>query len=151
MSDDDDRDVDVETDAEKRAHHNALERNRRDHIKGSFHSLRDSVPCIQGEKASRAQILSKATEYIDKMKRINSIHQDDIDEMKQQNQLLEAQVHMLEHAKVGKVVSESSPVNGATVINRKGITMSVFDGGSDSDTQDLQERPAHRKKLKTSV
>lgn len=36
--------------AEKRAHHNALERKRRDHIKDSFTSLRDSVPSLQGEK-----------------------------------------------------------------------------------------------------
>ncbi|KAK2161706.1 hypothetical protein LSH36_111g04030 [Paralvinella palmiformis] len=64
---DDDRDIDVESDeeddlgvpgvntqfmtqAEKRAHHNALERKRRDHIKDSFHSLRDSIPSLQGEK-----------------------------------------------------------------------------------------------------
>lgn len=38
--------------ADKRAHHNALERKRRDHIKDSFHSLRDSVPALQGEKVS---------------------------------------------------------------------------------------------------
>ena len=36
--------------AEKRAHHNALERKRRDHIKESFSSLRDSVPTLKGEK-----------------------------------------------------------------------------------------------------
>lgn len=36
--------------AEKRAHHNALERKRRDHIKDSFTSLRESVPSLQGEK-----------------------------------------------------------------------------------------------------
>lgn len=36
--------------AEKRAHHNALERKRRDHIKDSFSSLRDSVPALNGEK-----------------------------------------------------------------------------------------------------
>lgn len=39
--------------AEKRAHHNALERKRRDHIKDSFSSLRDSVPSLQGEKVVR--------------------------------------------------------------------------------------------------
>lgn len=39
--------------ADKRAHHNALERKRRDHIKDSFHSLRDSVPALQGEKVGR--------------------------------------------------------------------------------------------------
>lgn len=38
--------------SEKRAHHNALERKRRDHIKESFHSLRDSVPALQGEKVN---------------------------------------------------------------------------------------------------
>lgn len=36
--------------ANKRAHHNALERKRRDHIKDSFTSLRDCVPALQGEK-----------------------------------------------------------------------------------------------------
>uniref|UniRef100_A0A8C5VSR2 Protein max n=1 Tax=Microcebus murinus TaxID=30608 RepID=A0A8C5VSR2_MICMU len=59
MSDNDD--IEVESDeeqprfqsaADKRAHHNALERKRRDHIKDSFHSLRDSVPSLQGEKPS---------------------------------------------------------------------------------------------------
>nr|XP_020860333.1 protein max isoform X6 [Phascolarctos cinereus] len=58
MSDNDD--IEVESDeeqprfqsaADKRAHHNALERKRRDHIKDSFHSLRDSVPSLQGEKS----------------------------------------------------------------------------------------------------
>ena len=35
---------------DKRAHHNALERKRRDHIKDSFSVLRDSVPALAGEK-----------------------------------------------------------------------------------------------------
>uniref|UniRef100_A0A5F9CA30 Protein max n=1 Tax=Oryctolagus cuniculus TaxID=9986 RepID=A0A5F9CA30_RABIT len=60
MSDNDD--IEVESDeeqprfqsaADKRAHHNALERKRRDHIKDSFHSLRDSVPSLQGEKGRK--------------------------------------------------------------------------------------------------
>lgn len=37
---------------DKRAHHNALERKRRDHIKDSFSGLRDSVPSLQGEKVN---------------------------------------------------------------------------------------------------
>ncbi|XP_078472970.1 protein max isoform X2 [Lampetra planeri] len=90
MSDNDD--IEVESDADKRAHHNALERKRRDHIKDSFHSLRDSVPSLQGEKASRAQILNKATEYIQYMRRKNHAHQQDIDDLKRQNNLLEQQV-----------------------------------------------------------
>jgi len=39
--------------AEKRAHHNALERKRRDHIKGSFNDLRDVIPLLKGEKVKR--------------------------------------------------------------------------------------------------
>ena len=38
--------------AEKRAHHNALERKRRDHIKGSFSDLRDVIPSLKGEKVT---------------------------------------------------------------------------------------------------
>ena len=40
----------------KRAHHNALERKRRDHIKDSFHTLRDAIPNIQGEKVRNPNI-----------------------------------------------------------------------------------------------
>lgn len=36
--------------ADKRAHHNALERKRRDHIKDSFSSLKNAVPTFNGEK-----------------------------------------------------------------------------------------------------
>ncbi|XP_028129254.1 protein max isoform X2 [Diabrotica virgifera virgifera] len=122
MMSDDDRDIDVESDegddsdsrqatsrqnaggqyysqAEKRAHHNALERKRRDHIKDSFSSLRDSVPALNGEKASRAQILKKAAEYILFMRKKNSSHQQDIEDLKRQNNLLEAQIRTLEKAK----------------------------------------------------
>ena len=38
--------------AEKRAHHNALERKRRDHIKESFNDLRDVIPSLKGEKVN---------------------------------------------------------------------------------------------------
>ncbi|KAB7505300.1 Protein max [Armadillidium nasatum] len=107
---DEDRDIDIESDddddsvtgtgrtdlqfasqAEKRAHHNALERKRRDHIKDSFCSLRDSVPSLHGEKASRAQILKKAADYIEFMRKKHNAHQQDIDDLKRQNNLLESQ------------------------------------------------------------
>jgi hypothetical protein len=43
----------IETEADKkRAHHNALERKRRDHIKDSFIILRDTIPNVKGEKVS---------------------------------------------------------------------------------------------------
>jgi Max protein len=71
---DDDRDLDLDSDEEgsgggagggqdKRAHLNALERRRRDHIKDSFTGLKDAIPGLQqarqGDKCSRAQILKK--------------------------------------------------------------------------------------------
>ena len=44
---------------------NAVERKRRDHIKDSFTGLRDAIPTMKGgDKSSRAQILKKASEYI---------------------------------------------------------------------------------------
>ena len=95
---------------DKRAHHNALERKRRDHIKDSFTSLRDSIPSLNGEKmqvcdrrpvsagpsdrpsqASRAQILKKAAEYIQTMRRKNTSHQQDIEDLRKQNKVLEEQ------------------------------------------------------------
>jgi len=44
--------------AEKRAHHNALERKRRDHIKESFLNLRDAVPSLKGDKSSKGSSAS---------------------------------------------------------------------------------------------
>lgn len=103
-SDDDDNNVDFDSDeddegsskqrskGDKRGHHNALERRRRDLIKDSFCKLRDTVPSLQGEKASRAQILKKAAEYIQTMRKKNQTNQADIDELTRLNKMLEDQV-----------------------------------------------------------
>jgi len=78
---DDERDIDIESDedgesgysrgsgqysqqVDKRAHHNALERKRRDHIKDSFSGLRDSVPSLQGEKVKTNLIISSQTPIV---------------------------------------------------------------------------------------
>lgn len=42
-------------------------------------------------QASRAQILKKAAEYIQFMRKKNNSHQQDIEDLKRQNSLLEAQ------------------------------------------------------------
>ncbi|XP_039253844.1 protein max-like [Styela clava] len=97
-SEDEDRESPAMGTSNKRAHHNALERKRRDHIKESFNGLRDSVPSLEGEKSSRAQILNKATDYIQLMKRKNVTHQQDIDDLKRQNRLLEQQIRELENS-----------------------------------------------------
>ncbi|XP_031436145.1 protein max isoform X3 [Clupea harengus] len=166
MSDNDDIEVDSDDEstrylnvADKRAHHNALERKRRDHIKDSFHSLRDSVPALQGEKhsvkqASRAQILDKATEYIQYMRRKNHTHQQDIDDLKRQNALLEQQgecwrVRALEKAKGNAQFQASySSSDSSLYTNRKGGAVSAFDGGSDSSSESEEEEPPNRKKLR---
>ncbi|CAH2327769.1 max isoform X2 [Pelobates cultripes] len=157
MSDNDD--IEVESDADKRAHHNALERKRRDHIKDSFHSLRDSVPSLQGEKtlvalsfpskASRAQILDKATEYIQYMRRKNHTHQQDIDDLKRQNALLEQQVRALEKARSSSQLQTNySSSDSSLYTNPKGSTISAFDGGSDSSSESEPEEPQSRKKIR---
>ncbi|XP_021456721.1 protein max isoform X3 [Oncorhynchus mykiss] len=184
MSDNDD--IEVDSDADKRAHHNALERKRRDHIKDSFHSLRDSVPALQGEKvgrevasvlrdarpstgtgaggivalsdqsikqASRAQILDKATDYIQYMRRKNHTHQQDIDDLKRQNALLEQQVRALEKVKGSTQLQASySSSDSSLYTNPKGSAVSAFDGGSDSSSEsEPEEPPAPRKKLRVEA
>jgi len=84
---------------DKRAHHNLLERRRRDHIKDSFHDLRDCIPSLQGEKVSRAHILNKATEYIRQLQKGGSIREGEIDDLELKNEVLEEQVNALEQAK----------------------------------------------------
>ncbi|XP_062293303.1 protein max isoform X4 [Scomber scombrus] len=173
MSDNDD--IEVDSDADKRAHHNALERKRRDHIKDSFHSLRDSVPALQGEKvgkaqpgdppgsqmkvtnqstkqASRAQILDKATEYIQYMRRKNHTHQQDIDDLKRQNALLEQQVRALEKVKGStQLQANYSSSDSSLYTNPKGSAVSAFDGGSDSSSESEPEEPPNRKKLRVEA
>uniref|UniRef100_A0A8C3G263 Protein max n=1 Tax=Cyclopterus lumpus TaxID=8103 RepID=A0A8C3G263_CYCLU len=149
--------------ADKRAHHNALERKRRDHIKDSFHGLRDSVPALQGEKssvkqASRAQILDKATEYIQYMRRKNHTHQQDIDDLKKQNALLEQQgewrgphvvsLRALEKAKGNTQLQTNYSSDSSLYTNRKGSAVSAFDGGSDSSSESEPDEPPNRKKLR---
>ncbi|XP_012285334.1 protein max [Orussus abietinus] len=165
---DDDRDIDIESDegddsdsrqrhsnntqyysqAEKRAHHNALERKRRDHIKDSFSSLRDSVPALQGEKvASRAQILKKAAEYIQHMRRKNSSHQQDIDDLKRQNSLLESQIRTLEKAKItGNFAAESCEVSKSDSVELNGYN----DSESESSDSESGRAIRHSKKLKVA-
>ncbi|XP_025833758.1 protein max, partial [Agrilus planipennis] len=127
--------------AEKRAHHNALERKRRDHIKDSFSSLRDSVPALNGEKASRAQILKKAAEYIQFMRRKNNAHQQDIEDLKRQNSLLEAQIRTLEKAKTSNSFGLENSVGKDSSFNE-----------SESDTSDTESSlPRRHKKLKVGA
>lgn len=140
--------------ADKRAHHNALERRRRDHIKFSFTSLRDAVPSLQGEKASRAQILKKAADYIQSMRRKNTAHLQDIEDLKRQNKLLEEQITFCVSVRAlekTKVASSGGYSTGSVLdtMNIKGDSISAFDGGSGSESSedtDNSSRGSRKKK-----
>lgn len=84
---DEERDMDAESN-EDRARHNAMERSRRDQIKYSYIGLRDALPDLQGTKASRIQILTKATDYIQALRCKNAANRRYIEELKDQNQCL---------------------------------------------------------------
>ncbi|KAK0178684.1 hypothetical protein PV327_007553 [Microctonus hyperodae] len=128
---DDDQDIDIESDeededsdfqqlpecpqsytqAEKRAHHNALERKRRDHIKDSFSNLRDTVIALKGEKvASRVQILKRAAEYIDEARDKAIKQQENIDSLRRQNFILESELKILENAVMNNIAAGSCGV-----------------------------------------
>jgi len=83
-----------------REHHNILERKRRDQIKDNFEILKDTIPLLRGDKpVSRAEILRKASEYIQFIKKKNDNHQQDIDNLNRQNAMLEYQIKQLERVK----------------------------------------------------
>ena len=85
---------------DKRAQHSAFERKRRDHIKASFEGLKNAIPTLKaGHNSSRAQILKKAAEYIQLQRRRFSLSQTETDNLKGQNNHLEAQIRALERAK----------------------------------------------------
>ena len=127
---DDERDIDVESEDEnnggensggtidKRAHHNASERKRRDHIKEGFTGLREAIPTMKGgDKSSRAQILKKATDYIHYQCRKNSSNQSDMNDLIRQNDRLEAQIKALERAQYNHFVDRSA----AELLNDEGL------------------------------
>lgn len=125
----DDLDLDSGDADRKRAHHNALERKRRDHIKDSFHTLRDAIPNIRGEKTSRAQILKAATDYIKLMRTRNIDFQCDIDSLRKQNLEIENQIRQLEKAKLGG--------GGPTDKQIKSELLNYFE--NNLDTQDYKD------------
>ncbi|XP_032674624.1 protein max [Odontomachus brunneus] len=164
---DDDRDIDIESDdgddsdsrlrhpnntqycsqAEKRAHHNALERKRRDHIKDSFSSLKNAVPTLQAEKAaSRAQILKKAAEYIQTMRKKNVSQQQSIEDLRKQNVNLDAQIRSLERA----ITSGNFTVESCEVIRSESKGISNYDTETESSDSETETAVRQPKKLKVA-
>jgi hypothetical protein len=85
--------------------------------KDSFTGLRDAIPTMRGgDKSSRAQILKKASEYIQYMRRKNSLNHTDLEDLKRQNSHLEAQIRALERAKGAGNFSSA-----AEILNEQGL------------------------------
>ncbi|XP_057327683.1 protein max-like [Microplitis mediator] len=84
---------------ERRAHHNALERKRRDGIKENFLELKETVNSLMPENtaSSRTQILRKSAAFIRMMEDKNARHEQDIIILKRQNELLHQQISAIEN------------------------------------------------------
>ena len=118
---------------DKRAQHSAFERKRRDHIKASFEELKNAIPTLKaGHNSSRAQILKKASEYIQSKRRIDSLSQTDMDNLKGQNNHLEAQIRALERA---KNMGDSSHKSAAEILIDQGL---LAEGESLPNPNDLE-------------
>lgn len=94
----------------RRSHHNVLERKRRDLIKDSFSKLRDSVPVLASEKASRAQILKRAADFIQSTHQKNETIRADLEELMRKNSRLRAskaeQASSQQDSKVGLISAQ---------------------------------------------
>ena len=80
-----------DSDSDKRASHNVLERKRRNDLKSSFHTLRSYVPTLSSvEKAAKVVILKKATDYIHELRKTEDDLAKEKDDLKtRQRELLE--------------------------------------------------------------
>lgn len=116
-----------ENNAERRAHHNALERKRRDHIKDSFEKLKESIPRISEKttRSSRTEILKQATNYIRHIQEESTSHQTEISDLRRQNQLLEQQIRRIERLQSSGQFSSSS--NSPTASNGADLSNLDFD------------------------
>lgn len=99
----------------KRSHHNVLERKRRDLIKDSFTKLKEAVPTLTSERASRAQILKKAADFIQLTHQRNENVKNDIKELMKKNAELENKINKSE-VKDQKIANQNEPESKASVV-----------------------------------
>lgn len=110
----------------RRAHHNALEQQRRGVIRGCFESLRKSVPTLASEdkKLSRSGILRETARYIKMTRERIAQHIDDLEELRLQNQLLSGEVDYLGYLHETPLLCEDFNSFTKTLIEGEEITSS---------------------------
>ncbi|VDK63352.1 unnamed protein product [Onchocerca ochengi] len=82
--------IKIDSKRHARAQHNALERRRRDNIKDMYGALKDTIPGMQNERASRAAVLKKSIDLI-------TSKQADLEKILAQNRKMEQENDILEH------------------------------------------------------
>ncbi|KHN87415.1 Protein max [Toxocara canis] len=105
----------LDTKKHARAQHNALERRRRDNIKDMYGALKDTIPGMSNERASRAVVLKKAIDMIVGMEeRLKSIVSEN-EQLEQINAELENELARLEGAAGDGISHSNESVNRKTV------------------------------------
>uniref|UniRef100_F1L9Z5 Protein max n=1 Tax=Ascaris suum TaxID=6253 RepID=F1L9Z5_ASCSU len=105
----------IDTKKHARAQHNALERRRRDNIKDMYGALKDTIPGMSSERASRAVILKKAIDMIVNMEeQLKSIVAEN-EHLEQVNAELEAELMRLEGGTVDVTLNQNEGAGNGTM------------------------------------
>ncbi|VDK71552.1 unnamed protein product [Litomosoides sigmodontis] len=124
-----------------RAQHNALERRRRDNIKDMYGALKDSIPGMQNERASRAVVLKRSIDLITSRKA-------DLEKILAQNRTLEEENVTLENEierlkRTPEKPTETVSGDGQKNINTSGSGATL---GSDPSQLSAHLNPSNRKR-----
>lgn len=127
MSDGEDSDIEIDEDASThtslpidtkkhaRAQHNALERRRRDNIKDMYGALKDAIPGMQNERASRAVILKRAVDMITTKQSIVEDMAAENARLEQENAELEEELFRLQN----EAANLQTPVSYTAIVSER--------------------------------
>ncbi|CAG9539883.1 unnamed protein product [Cercopithifilaria johnstoni] len=118
-----------------RAQHNALERRRRDNIKDMYGALKDAIPGMQNERASRAIVLKKSIDLITSKKA-------DLEKISAQNRKLEQENVTLEH-EIERLKRTSESQISETVSGDANRRTNRSDATSATSRSDVSQLSAH--------
>ncbi|EFO21686.1 helix-loop-helix DNA-binding domain-containing protein [Loa loa] len=119
-----------------RAQHNALERRRRDNIKDMYGALKDTIPGMRNERASRAAVLKKSIDLI-------TSKQADLEKILAENQKLEQENDILEHEIERLKQRAESQVTGTASDDANRWTNRDTLGNDATSGSDLSQLNAH--------